>query len=73
MRNVPPDPDESVSEHVEHFFYVNHPDHYLLHKVYFNNFSLAIKDAEICSKTSSIYIEIAWVIRLYHTHLKVLD
>lgn len=53
MRNVPPDPDESVSEHVEHFFYVNHPDHYLLHQVYFNNFSLAIKDAEICSKTSS--------------------
>ncbi|PHT72792.1 Calcium permeable stress-gated cation channel 1 [Capsicum annuum] len=29
VRNVPPDPDESVSEHVEHFFCVNHPDHYL--------------------------------------------
>jgi len=33
VRNVPPDPDESVSEHVEHFFCVNHPDHYLLHQV----------------------------------------
>lgn len=33
MRNVPPDPDESVSEHVEHFFCVNHPDHYLMHQV----------------------------------------
>ncbi|QHO23921.1 CSC1-like protein [Arachis hypogaea] len=27
VRNVPPDPDESVSELVEHFFSVNHPDH----------------------------------------------
>uniref|UniRef100_A0A803MX62 Uncharacterized protein n=1 Tax=Chenopodium quinoa TaxID=63459 RepID=A0A803MX62_CHEQI len=35
LRNVPPDPDESVSEHVEHFFYVNHPDHYLLHQTGF--------------------------------------
>lgn len=33
VRNVPPDPDESVSEHVEHFFCVNHPDHYLTHRV----------------------------------------
>lgn len=33
MRNVPPDPDESVSEHVEHFFCVNHPDNYLTHQV----------------------------------------
>lgn len=35
MRNVPPDPDESVSELVEHFFLVNHPDHYLTHQVVF--------------------------------------
>lgn len=35
MRNVPPDPDETVSEHVEHFFIVNHPDQYLVHKVRF--------------------------------------
>lgn len=33
MRNVPPDPDETVSEHVEHFFAVNHRDHYLSHQV----------------------------------------
>lgn len=33
VKNVPPDPDESVSEHVEHFFCVNHPDHYLMHQV----------------------------------------
>jgi hypothetical protein len=32
-RNVPTDPDESVSELVEHFFLVNHPDHYLTHQV----------------------------------------
>ncbi|KAK6141432.1 hypothetical protein DH2020_024837 [Rehmannia glutinosa] len=32
VRNVPPDPDESVSKHVEHFFCVNHPDHYLAHQ-----------------------------------------
>lgn len=33
VRNVPPDPDESVSELVEHFFLVNHPDNYLTHQV----------------------------------------
>jgi len=33
VRNVPPDPDESVSELVEHFFLVNHPEHYLNHQV----------------------------------------
>ncbi|XP_024033050.1 CSC1-like protein At3g21620 isoform X1 [Morus notabilis] len=36
VRNVPPDPDESVSENVEHFFLVNHPDHYLTHQVVYN-------------------------------------
>ncbi|TKY57036.1 CSC protein [Spatholobus suberectus] len=36
VRNVPPDPDESVSELVEHFFLVNHPDHYLTHQVVYN-------------------------------------
>lgn len=29
VRNVPSDPDESVLELVEHFFLVNHPDHFL--------------------------------------------
>ena len=33
MRNIPPDPDESVSELVEHFFKVNHPDYYLTYQV----------------------------------------
>lgn len=41
LRNVPPDPDESVSEHVEHFFCVNHPDYYLLHQVVYNANTLA--------------------------------
>ncbi|XP_043689361.1 calcium permeable stress-gated cation channel 1-like [Telopea speciosissima] len=36
VRNVPPDPDESVSEFVEHFFLVNHPDHYLTHQVVYD-------------------------------------
>ncbi|KAF3436331.1 hypothetical protein FNV43_RR23423 [Rhamnella rubrinervis] len=41
VKNVPSDPDESVSEHVEHFFCVNHPDHYLMHQVVYNANSLA--------------------------------
>ncbi|KAL8104172.1 calcium permeable stress-gated cation channel 1-like [Apium graveolens] len=41
VRNVPPDPDESVSELVEHFFLVNHPDHYLTHQVVRNANKLA--------------------------------
>ncbi|KAI7728875.1 hypothetical protein M8C21_029790 [Ambrosia artemisiifolia] len=41
VRNVPSDPDESVSEHVEHFFRVNHPDQYFLHKVVHNANKLA--------------------------------
>ncbi|KAL8167195.1 hypothetical protein V2J09_008694 [Rumex salicifolius] len=36
VRNVPPDPDEPVSELVEHFFRVNHPDHYLIHQVVYD-------------------------------------
>lgn len=36
VRNVPPDPDESVSEHVEHFFCVNHADTYLMHQIVCN-------------------------------------
>ncbi|CAL9162010.1 calcium permeable stress-gated cation channel 1-like [Musa acuminata AAA Group] len=41
VRNVPPDPDESVGELVEHFFLVNHPDHYLTHQVVYNANKLA--------------------------------
>ncbi|KAL2320924.1 hypothetical protein Fmac_029893 [Flemingia macrophylla] len=46
VRNVPPDPDESVSEHIEHFFCVNHPDHYLLHQVVYDANKLAAIVAE---------------------------
>ncbi|KAL9236962.1 hypothetical protein vseg_011566 [Gypsophila vaccaria] len=41
VRNVPPDPDESVGELVEHFFLVNHPDHYLTKQVVYNANNLA--------------------------------
>ncbi|KAF3451758.1 hypothetical protein FNV43_RR07854 [Rhamnella rubrinervis] len=41
VRNVPPDPDESVSESVEHFFLVNHPDHYLTNQVVYDANKLA--------------------------------
>nr|CAD1834910.1 unnamed protein product [Ananas comosus var. bracteatus] len=41
VRNIPPDPDESTSELVEHFFLVNHPDHYLTHQVVYNANKLA--------------------------------
>ncbi|WRX09222.1 CSC1/OSCA1-like [Theobroma cacao] len=50
VRNVPPDPDESVSEHVEHFFCVNHPDHYLTHQVVYN----ANKLATVVAKKTSL-------------------
>ncbi|KAF3785742.1 CSC1-like protein [Nymphaea thermarum] len=50
VRNVPPDPDESISEHVEHFFCVNHPDHYLTHQVVYNANQLA----KIVSKKKSL-------------------
>ncbi|CAA6654127.1 unnamed protein product [Spirodela intermedia] len=36
VRNVPPDTDETINEHLEHFFCVNHPDHYLTHQVVYN-------------------------------------
>uniref|UniRef100_A0A804MX73 CSC1-like protein n=1 Tax=Zea mays TaxID=4577 RepID=A0A804MX73_MAIZE len=41
VRNIPPDPDESISELVEHFFLVNHPGHYLTHQVVYNANKLA--------------------------------
>ncbi|KAL3626062.1 hypothetical protein CASFOL_029611 [Castilleja foliolosa] len=36
VRNIPPDTEETVNELVEHFFSVNHPEHYLTHKVVYN-------------------------------------
>ncbi|GLT33557.1 hypothetical protein SLA2020_081310 [Shorea laevis] len=41
VRNVPPDPDESVSESVEHFFQIDHRDNYLTHQVVYNANKLA--------------------------------
>ncbi|XP_057422162.1 calcium permeable stress-gated cation channel 1-like [Lotus japonicus] len=41
VRNIPPDPDESVSELVEHFFLVNHPENYLTHQVVYKANTLA--------------------------------
>ncbi|XP_031100916.1 CSC1-like protein At4g02900 [Ipomoea triloba] len=41
VRSVPADPDESISDHVEHFFCVNHPERYLLHQVVYNANNLA--------------------------------
>ncbi|XP_062201071.1 calcium permeable stress-gated cation channel 1-like isoform X2 [Phragmites australis] len=41
VRNIPPDSDESMSELAEHFFLVNHPDHYLTHQVVYNANELA--------------------------------
>ncbi|ESQ29191.1 hypothetical protein EUTSA_v10023297mg [Eutrema salsugineum] len=41
VRNVPPDSYESISENVEHFFMVNHPDHYLTNQVVYNANELA--------------------------------
>ncbi|KAF7811200.1 calcium permeable stress-gated cation channel 1-like [Senna tora] len=41
VRNIPPDPDESVSELVEHFFMVNHSDNYLTHQVVYDANKLA--------------------------------
>ncbi|XP_065877461.1 calcium permeable stress-gated cation channel 1-like [Euphorbia lathyris] len=41
VKNVPPDADESVSELVEHFFLVNHPDQYLTHQLVYNANKLA--------------------------------
>ncbi|XP_010430277.1 PREDICTED: CSC1-like protein At1g62320 [Camelina sativa] len=41
VRNVPPESDETISENVQHFFLVNHPDHYLTHQVVYNANELA--------------------------------
>ncbi|XP_065876173.1 CSC1-like protein At3g21620 [Euphorbia lathyris] len=50
VRNVPPDPDESVSELVEHFFLVNHPEHYLTNQVVYN----AKKLSELVNKKKKL-------------------
>ncbi|XP_050363394.1 CSC1-like protein At4g02900 [Argentina anserina] len=64
VRNVPPDPDESVSEHVEHFFCVNHPDHYLTHQVVYN----ANKLAKLVSKKKSMTNRLVYYQNKYERH-----
>ena len=66
MRNVPPDPDESVSEHVEHFFSVNHRD-YLSHQVNFLNDILIFQQDLFV--TSSIF-QANFYVKLQHTSMK---
>ncbi|EPS71707.1 hypothetical protein M569_03051, partial [Genlisea aurea] len=41
VRNIPRSFDESVSEEVEHFFRVNHPETYLLHQIVYDTKNLA--------------------------------
>ncbi|KAE8685892.1 CSC1-like protein [Hibiscus syriacus] len=57
VRNVPPDPDESVSELVEHFFLVNHSDHYLSHQVVYNANKLSglVKEKKIINNWLDYY------------------
>ncbi|KNA03663.1 hypothetical protein SOVF_207000 [Spinacia oleracea] len=58
-RNIPPDADESISELVEHFFLVNHPDHYLTHQVVHNANKLSDLVEEKKKKQNSlVYYEL---------------
>ncbi|CAI9297220.1 unnamed protein product [Lactuca saligna] len=61
VRNVPPDPDETVSEHVEHFFIVNHPDQYLVHKVVYN----ANKLAKMVEKSKDLHNRLTYYSNKY--------
>ncbi|XP_015891582.3 CSC1-like protein At4g02900 [Ziziphus jujuba] len=61
VMNIPPDPDESISEHVEHFFCVNHPDHYLMHQVVYN----ANKLAKVVAKKKSLQ---NWLVYYQNKH-----
>ncbi|CAI0460324.1 unnamed protein product [Linum tenue] len=57
VKNVPPDPDESVGELVEHFFLVNHPDHYLTQQVVYNanKFSSLVAEKRKCQNWLDYY------------------
>lgn len=50
VKNIPVDPDETASLHVEHFFRVNHPDYYLTHQMVCN----ANKLAKLVKKKESL-------------------
>uniref|UniRef100_A0A0C9QXA4 TSA: Wollemia nobilis Ref_Wollemi_Transcript_1591_2983 transcribed RNA sequence n=1 Tax=Wollemia nobilis TaxID=56998 RepID=A0A0C9QXA4_9CONI len=64
VRNVPPDPDESVAEHVRHFFRVNYPFHYLTHQVVYN----ANKLAEIVEEKESLQNWLVYNQNKYERH-----
>ncbi|KAI3773097.1 hypothetical protein L6452_04296 [Arctium lappa] len=61
VRNVPPDPEETISENVEHFFRVNHPDQYLLHQVVYN----ANKLAKIVNQKKDLYNRLIYYTNKY--------
>ncbi|RVW97508.1 Calcium permeable stress-gated cation channel 1 [Vitis vinifera] len=58
VRNVPSDPDESVLELVEHFFLVNHPNHFLGFQVgpAIISHMYHPKDENFCTSTSYLRI-----------------
>ncbi|KAE8711365.1 CSC1-like protein [Hibiscus syriacus] len=56
VRNVQPDPHESVTDLVEHFFLVNHPDHYLSQRVVYN----ANKLSELIIPAAFVSFKIRW-------------
>ncbi|KAK6149706.1 hypothetical protein DH2020_017231 [Rehmannia glutinosa] len=59
VKNVPPDNDESVTESVEHFFLVNHPDHYLTHQKSFEFMLEAVRcDFEMFSLCLSYFYRV---------------
>lgn len=63
MRNVPPDPDESVTQLVEHFFLVNHPDHYLTHQVCYYHYANILALAAYTKISYSYYY--LWMLKPY--------
>ncbi|XP_024516363.1 CSC1-like protein At1g62320 isoform X1 [Selaginella moellendorffii] len=50
VRQIPDDPDETVGLHVDHFFRVNHYEHYLMYQIVYN----ANKLAKIVKKIEDI-------------------
>lgn len=57
VKNIPADPDEPATLHVEHFFRVNHPDYYLTHQMVRNANQLAklVKQKESLQNWQTYY------------------
>lgn len=57
VKNIPADPDEPATLHVEHFFRVNHPDYYLTHQMVRNANKLAklVKQKESLQNWQTYY------------------